>query len=478
MPREPSPSNLTGAHEYEKPVVNLSAFIRSPGQMFYGWRMVALAGFISSLNKTPVNKGFPVFILPVEETFGISRATVSLIFSLARGESGITGPVDGWLVDRFGPRAMLFFGALMVGVGFLLLARVPNVWGFGLVYLGLVTTGSNLGFSYSMSGLINNWFHRQKALAMSSYQAIDSLLPAILVPVLALAIALWGWRSTSTLVGIMLLATILPLSFFIRNTPESMGLNTDGDTPSSGEGSQPKAVRASAGLTGHRAPGHDGVTLESKRPDKKAWQPPVDYTVAAAMRTFGYWVLVTATSLRLVAKGAVMLHIIPILVSKGADEKTAASIFGLFLFITVPLYLTIGWLSDRFPKHLVLAAASASGTLSFALLASPMDSLGVILLFVFLFAIADASAPSNWAVLGDYFGKKTFNQLRGFVQLANFPGVLLAPVFVGWWYDHHQSYTIPLWIFTGVFGLGALTFTVMQRPRQVEKAAPVGQAQA
>jgi MFS family permease len=194
------------------------------------------------------------------------------------------------------------------------------------------------------------------------------------------------------------------------------------------------------------------------------------------MRTAGYWILVTATSLRLVAKGAIILHVIPILVSKGADEKTAASIFGLLLFITVPLYLAIGWLSDRFPQRLVLAAASACGTLSFALLASPLQSFWVILLFVFLFAIADASAPTNWAVLGDYFGTKTFNQLRGFVQLANFPGVLLAPVFVGWWYDRHQSYTVPLWIFTVVFGLGAIAFTVMRRPRQVEQATPVGPA--
>ncbi|MEK7814372.1 MAG: MFS transporter [Chloroflexota bacterium] len=439
--------------------MNLPAIIQRPGRMFYGWRMVALGGFVSSLSKTAVNKGFPVFILPVEETFGISRATVSLIFSLARGESGLTGPLDGWLVDRFGPRMMLFFGALMVGVGFLLLSQVPNIWAFGLVYMGLVTAGSNLGFSYSMSGLVNNWFHRQKALAMSAYQAIDSLLPAVLVPVLALGIALWGWRSVSAIVGIILLAVIPPLSFFIRNTPESMGLTSDGDKPTSGEG----PVGASGGLE-----------VQRQVADRKNWQPPVDYTVAAAMRTAGYWILVTATSLRLVAKGAIILHVIPILVSKGADEKTAASIFGLLLFITVPLYLAIGWLSDRFPQRLVLAAASASGTLSFALLASPLQSFWVILLFVFLFAIADASAPTNWAVLGDYFGKKTFNQLRGFVQLANFPGVLLAPVFVGWWYDHHQSYTVPLWIFTVVFGLGAIAFTVMRRPRQVEKATPVG----
>lgn len=425
--------------------MNLSALIRHRRQVFYGWWMVGLGGFVSSLNKTAFNKGFPVFILPVKESFDTSLATVSLVFSLSRSESGPTGPIAGWLIDRYGPRVILFLGAAMSGAGFLLLAQTPNIWAFGLVYLGVITTGSNMGFSYAMATLINNWFHRRKSLAMSSYQAIDSLIPALLVPVLALTIALWGWRSTSTVIGIILLGVILPLSFLIKNTPESMGLTMDGEPAAAGG--------------------------ELQRGGRERREGQADYSVVGAMRTASFWVLVSGTALRLMAKGAVMLHIIPILVSKGTDKETAAYIFGFFLFVTVPLYLIIGWLGDRFPKNLVLTVASASGTLSFALLASPLESIWVILAFVFLFAIADASAPTNWAVVGDYFGRKAFSQLRGYMQLANFPLVLVAPVFVGWWHDHHNSYTLPLWIFTVIFGLGALTFAVMRKPRQVEKAA-------
>lgn len=51
---------------------------------------------------------------------------------------------------------------------------------------------------------------------------------------------------------------------------------------------------------------------------------------------------------------------------------------------------------------------------------------------------------------------------------------LPAPVFVGWWSDHHQSYTAPLWIFTEIFGLGSIAFVAMRRPRQAEQATLVG----
>ena len=423
--------------------MSLSALKRRRRQVFYGWWMVTLGGFIGSLNKTAFNKGFPVFILPVQEAFDTSRATVSFVFSLSRSESGPTGPLAGWLIDRYGPRAILFVGAAMTGAGFLLLARMPNIWSFAVVYLGVITTGSNMGFSYSLSTLVNNWFHRRKGLAMSSYQAIDSFLPAFLVSVVALSIAHWGWRFTSTVIGIILLGVILPLSFFIKNTPEGMGLTMDGGPMRTEEG-QPRDIRASGAM----------------------WQPSDDYGVVEAMRSPAFWMLNAATALRLAAKGGVILHIIPILVSKGTDKQTAAYMLSLFLFVSVPWYLIVGWLADRFSKNLVLAAASVSGALSFAVLASPFKSLWVFPAFILLFAVADASAPTNWAVLGDYFGRKTFSQLRGWVQLVNFPLVLVAPVFVGWWYDRHGSYTAPLWIFTIVFGLAALTFVVMRKPRR------------
>src|SRR5256885_17130964 len=76
--------------------------------LFYGWWMVWLGGFLSSLKKTAVNKGFPVFVAPVRDGFGASNAAVSLIFSLARAESGPTGLLAGWFIDRYGPsRAVL-----------------------------------------------------------------------------------------------------------------------------------------------------------------------------------------------------------------------------------------------------------------------------------------------------------------------------------------------------------------------------------
>jgi MFS family permease len=408
--------------------------------------MVWLGGFLGSLNKTAVNKGFPVFVAPVRDGFGASNAAVSFIFSLARAESGPTGPMAGWFIDRFGPRRALFVGALMSGGGFLALGYTTSLWAFACIYLLIVTTGANLGFSYALATLINNWFYRRKALAMSVFQAVDSLLPAVLVGVVALAIAAFTWQTTAKIIGIILLMVILPLSWFIKDAPESMGLTMDGDEP--GDAQEPSRP----------------TTARRARWAKPAWRPPEEYSMHQTLRSWAFWNLTGGTALRLIAKTGVTVHIIPIMVSKGVSEKTAAFVLGLQLFMTVPMYLLLGWAADRFPKPAVLMGASLAGTLSLALLASPFHGLGMLLAFVLLFAVCDGCAPTNWAVVGEYFGRKTFSRLRGYIQFANFPGVLFAPVFVGWWYDHHHSYAFPLWIYTGVSLAGALTFAVLKRP--------------
>ncbi len=424
-------------------------------KLFYGWWMVWLGGFISSLNKTAVNKGFPVFVAPVRDGFGASNAAVGFIFSLARAQSGPAGPLAGWFIDRFGPRWALFVGALMSGGGFLALGYTTSLWAFGVLYLLVVTVGTNLGFSYALSTLVNNWFYRRKAFAMSAFQAVDSFVPAMLVGVVALAIAAWSWQTTAKIMGLVLLVVILPLSCFIKDAPESMGLTMDGDVPG---GSQDPP----------RSP-----TTQRKRRAQPAWRPPEEYSMRQALRSWAFWNLTGGTALRLIPKTGVMVHIIPIMVSKGVSEQTAAFMFSLQLLLTVPMYLVLGWAADRFPRPPVLMWASLAGTVSFALLASPYHGIGLLLAFVFLFAICDASAPANWAVVGEYFGRKTFSRLRGYIQFANFPGSLFAPVFVGWWYDHHHSYAFPIWICTGVSLVGALTFAVLKRP---PSAAPVPQA--
>ena len=64
-----------------------------------------------------------VFFLPLTRELEIGRAALSLLFSLARLEGGIEGPLVGWIIDRRGPRLPIFVGALLGGTGLIALPR-------------------------------------------------------------------------------------------------------------------------------------------------------------------------------------------------------------------------------------------------------------------------------------------------------------------------------------------------------------------
>src|SRR4029453_3680736 len=228
---------------------------------FYGGGMVWLGGFLSSLIKTAINKGFPVFVAPVREGFGASNAAVALIFSLARAQSGPTGLLAGWFIDRFGPRRAVLVGAVLRGGGVLALGYTPSLWAFGVLYLLVVTTGANLGFSYALATLINNWFYRRKAFAMSAFQAVDSFVPAVLVGVVALAIATFGWQTTATVTGLVLLMVIVPLSFCLTDAPERRAPPREGAPPG-----------------GALAPARPATARRHRRATP-AWRPPEEYSL-------------------------------------------------------------------------------------------------------------------------------------------------------------------------------------------------------
>ena len=137
-------------------MVSIAGSIRNPSRIFYGWRMLAIISVISAINGGFYSKGAALFLLPVESSLGLSRASTSLIFSLAKSAGAVQGPLLGLMVDRFGSQKMLLIGTVLTGVGFLLFARAATFWAFGVAYLGFISLGVATAFSLSTSAMVNN----------------------------------------------------------------------------------------------------------------------------------------------------------------------------------------------------------------------------------------------------------------------------------------------------------------------------------
>ena len=96
-------------------------------KLFYGWWIV-LAGFcLQMLQGALLFHGFGAYILPLQGEFGWKRAEISGVFSMVRAESGLLGPLQGWLISRFGPCCIMQVGMTLFGAGFWLLAEIDSL---------------------------------------------------------------------------------------------------------------------------------------------------------------------------------------------------------------------------------------------------------------------------------------------------------------------------------------------------------------
>ena len=232
--------------------------------------MVAVGSALRVLGGGLYFYGFSVFFLPLSQDLGLSRAATSLVFSLARAQGAFEGPVAGYFMDRYGPRPLILSAIVMSGVGHMLLSEVQSYFALLVIYLGVVSLSFQAGFMDAPMVIANTWFIRMRTMAMSMISASVNLGGFLLTPLLAWAIQIWGWRSAAFGAGIIFLLAGLPLALLVRRSPESMGLQPDGDPPF-----------------------HPTQTERQGQPQNATQE--THFTLAEAMRTSPFWYLTIGT---------------------------------------------------------------------------------------------------------------------------------------------------------------------------------------
>ena len=81
--------------------------ILNPKQIYYGWWVAVSAMIVISVGAGFYWLGFGLFFLPLAMEFNTNRTTLSGAMAIAQLEGGLLGPIDGYLVDRYGPRKMM-----------------------------------------------------------------------------------------------------------------------------------------------------------------------------------------------------------------------------------------------------------------------------------------------------------------------------------------------------------------------------------
>jgi MFS family permease len=415
-------------------VARVNQVIRPQGKLFYGWYIVGASSGLQMLAGMLWMQSYGAYVVMLQDEFSWSKAWVAGAFAMTRIESGILGPLQGWLTDQYGPRAVLRVGITLFALGFLLFSQIQSLLGFYLTF-ALIAIGASLGGYATVMVAIVNWFdrHRSKAVACAM---VGYSIGGLSVPIVILFLEAFGWRVTAILSGIVVFVVGIPLAQLVHRKPEVVGETKDGIAED---------------------PGTSAQRLASSGPD---------FTARQAMRTRAFWLISIGHACSLLVVSAVMVHLVPHLI-EGLHYSLpqAGLVVALMTGFQLIGQMSGGFLGDRVSKRLICAGCMVGHALGLLMIAYA-SSLAMVIGFAFINGISwGTRGPMMVALRADYYGASSFGTIIGFSSLVAMLGMSIGPIFAGYLADIHGSYDIGFTIIAiGAF-LGSFAFYAAKPPQ-------------
>jgi MFS family permease len=384
----------------------------TPMNRSYGWVIVAVGALMTCVAAGSVFS-LAVLLQPIAETTGWSRTGVSSAMTIVFLSMGFAGFGWGALSDRFGPRAVVFSGSILLALGLLAASRATSLLEFQLAY-GIVVGVAAGSFFAPMMAAASNWFETQRSLAVSLVSAGLGVAPMTVSPFVSWLIQTYDWRTTQTIVAIGAVLLLAPASLLVRRAPSAQLAGT------------PAARAAAAGPT-----------------------------VAAALRSPQFIVLALTYFACCATHSGPIFHTISYAMFCGVAPMAAVTIYSLEGLAGLGGRLLLGVAADRLGVKLVLIAglvvqALAAGTFVFARELTDFYAISAV------FGLAYGGVMPLYAALArGYFGPRIIGTMLGAASVVSCLGMALGPMLGGWIFDTFHAYT-GLYLTSLALGLGAV----------------------
>ncbi|MCE4224576.1 oxalate/formate MFS antiporter [Methylobacterium sp. C25] len=341
--------------------------------------------------------GWTLFVDPIDQKFHWGRAAIQFAFTLFVATETWLVPVETWFVDRYGPRVVVFFGGIMIGLAWFLNAHADSL---ALLYLAAVIGGIGAGSVYGTCvGNALKWFPHRRGLAAGATAAGFGAGAAITVVPIAKMIATSGYQDAFLYFGLGQGIVVVFLSLLLRK-------------PS--------------------------VAVPVQRKSLRLPQTKVDRTPKEAVRTPVFWVMYAMFVM--VASGGLMAaaQIAPI----AHDYKVAdvpVSLFGLQMAaLTFAISLDrifdgfgrpfFGWVSDNIGRENTMFIAFSTAAIAIiAMLNFGTNPYVFVFATAVYFGVFGEIYSLFPATCGDTFGSKFAASNAGLLYTAKGTAAFLVP---------------------------------------------------
>jgi MFS family permease len=415
---------------------------------FYGWLIVAIV-FVTMGIGVNARTAFSLLFPPLLAEFRWDRGVTAGAFSFGFAVSAVLSPLLGRMMDRTGPRAVMELGVGLMAAGLLLAPLATEPWHIYLT-LGVLVGGGSVCLGYSGQSLfLPNWFVRRRGLAIGIAFAGVGVGSITLLPWVQALIERFGWRTACATMGILLIVVLAPINLMLRQRPQDMGLQADGDA-------QPSSASA----------------LRAANVVDEAWAA-IDWTLRRAVRTARFWWIALAYFSGLYAWYAVQVHQTKYLIEIGFSPTVAAWALGLVSLFGIPGQIVLGHISDRIGREWVWTVSCLGFVACFVALILLESHPRLPLLYAMVIAqggLGYGLTSIFGAIVAEIFEGRHFGSIFGTLMLASIVGGALGPWATGALYDAQGTYALAFWICVGLIALSVVAVW-RAAPRKVRAVA-------
>ncbi|NUF48624.1 MFS transporter [Gilliamella sp. ESL0250] len=376
--------------------------MRSP--WYFGWNIVIAASFLTLLS-SGLRMSMGVFFLPIANDLGFSRSVLSGIIAIGMLFSGIAMPIAGYLVGKYSTRFVLVLGTIIIILSTVWSANSTDYWSFLLSFGIALSFGTSFVGSVSFTPIVARWFIKRRGLALFILSTGSMAGIAVMLPVFAFFIPIYGWQTTLISFAVIFMIIALPIALFIMK-----------DNQSEIENSSIEPV-----INQKIEPNIKLIDVLKTRP---FWQ------LSFGLFTCGFSMNLLGT------------HGVPMLIDHGFDPITSSNGIGLIGLVAIFSTLVLGYLSDIVQRKNILMMVYLIRGLGFIALVLASTKWQLFTIAAVGGLVWAGALSMSGAITADIYGVKIVGLLSGLTYLGHQIGAMIGSWLGGWAYDHLHTHLV------------------------------------
>jgi MFS family permease len=394
-------------------------------RFFYGYVVVVAASFVM-LTASGASQTFSMFLKPLVADFGWTRAATSGAYFLNSGVSGLLRVIMGRLNDKLGPRLVITICSLFLGLGYVLMSRIDNIWQLYLFY-GVVLGAGTGGDMIPVVSTVARWFVKKRGIVTGIVTSTSGLSQAVMPLLISRLIVTYDWRLAYLVIAAVALVPPLLGAQFMRRDPERMG-----QIPYGAEEAEAQTI----------------ATVPSSIP------------LSGAIRGGQFWIFCGLVATSAVAMGVVNVHIVAHATDIGMSVTDAANILVFVGAFGIAGRLVFGFTIDKIGSKVAMVIVFIVHAAAIIFLIWARAPWALYLFGAGLGFGIGGFVPAQSVIVADLFGLGSHGLLLGLGMLSITIGLGIGSFVAGKVFDITGSYTLAF-IIAAVAMLVGLILTLM-----------------